>query len=188
MLSDFQKSKLDRRFELLDTDGDGYISGADYDAAAANVCRAFDHPQDSPQYEKVQMAYLNLWVRLSKPMDKAGAGRISRKQFVASCAERIVEAEDGYERIVAPIIQAIFDVVDADGSGTLDIEELTTWFSAYGVCTDDAERVFKQLDRDENGVLDHDEIQRAVREFYTGDDPKAPGSLLYGPLPVSVRR
>jgi Ca2+-binding EF-hand superfamily protein len=186
MLSELQKAKLDRRFELLDTDGDGYISGSDYDAAAANVCRAFDYAQGSPQYEKVHMTYLNLWVRLSKRMDKAGEGRISRSQFVASCADMIVEHEGGYERLIGPIIQAIFDVVDADENGTLEVEELATWFNAYGVCADDAERAFKKLDRNGDGVLDHNEVQKAVREFYTSDDPKAPGNAIFGPLPVVV--
>src|SRR5436305_2539433 len=143
MLSDFQRSKLDRRFELLDTDEDGFISGSDYDMAAANVCQAFDYAQGSPQYEKVHMAYLSLWVHLGKKMDESGEGRISRKQFIASCADCIVEHEGGYDRVMAPIVQAIFDIVDADENGKLDIGELTAWFNAYGVCADDAARAFK---------------------------------------------
>ncbi len=163
MLSDFQRAKLERRFELLDTDGDGQITANDYDLAAANVCRAFDFAQDSPQYEKVHVLYLRLWVALSRRMDEQDSGRISREQFISSCAQVIVEAEEGYDRIIGPIALTIFDLIDADDSGTLDIEELATWFNAYGVCADDAERAFKAVD---------------------SDDPQAPGNLIFGPLPL----
>jgi Ca2+-binding EF-hand superfamily protein len=187
MLSDFQKSKLDRRFELVDADGDGYITASDYDAMAARVCEAFGHPAGSPAYERVHMAFLNLWVRLSKKMDRAYTGRISRRQFVSSCADSLVEHEGGYERVIAPLVRGIFEIADADQDGALDIQELTTWFNAYGVCADDAERAFRRLDRNGDGLLDRDEVQQAVKEYYTGDDPAAPGSAIYGPLPVPAR-
>ncbi|HZU57703.1 MAG TPA: hypothetical protein VFA06_17660 [Actinocrinis sp.] len=184
MLSDFQRAKLERRFELLDMDGDGYITANDYDVAAASVCRAFDFAKDSPQYEKVHVIYLRLWVALSRRMDQQQTGMISRQQFVSSCARSIVEAEEGYDRIIGPIALTIFDLIDADDSGTLDIEELTTWFNAYGVCADDAERAFKAVDRNRDGLLDANEVQNAIREFYTSDDPQAPGNLIFGPLPI----
>lgn len=184
MLSDFQRAKLERRFELLDMDGDGYITANDYDVAAANVCGAFDFAKDSPQYEKVHVIYLRLWVALSRRMDQQQTGRISREQFIESCARVIVEAEEGYDRIIGPIALTIFDLIDADESGTLDIEELTTWFNAYGVCADDAQRAFKAVDRNGDGLLDANEVQKAIREFYTSDDPQAPGNLIFGPLPM----
>jgi Ca2+-binding EF-hand superfamily protein len=186
MLSDFQRAKLERRFELLDMDGDGYITANDYDVASASVCRAFDFAKDSAQYEKVHVLYLRLWVALSRRMDEQQSGMISRRQFIESCERVIVEAEQGYDRIIGPIALTIFDLIDADDSGTLDIEELTTWFNAYGVCADDAARAFRAVDRNGDGLLDADEVQKAIREFYTSDDPQAPGNLIFGPLPIQA--
>jgi Ca2+-binding EF-hand superfamily protein len=183
MLSDFQKSKLARRFELLDADGDGYVTAADYDEAAANVCRAFGFAEGSPQHEKVHVIHLRLWTALSRRMEADDTGRINRRQFAESCARSIVEAERGYDRIIGPIAQTIFDLVDGDDSGTLEVEELAAWFNAYGVCADDAERAFKRLDRNGDGVLDLAEVQQALKEFYTSDDPEARGNAIFGPLP-----
>lgn len=184
MLTDIQRSKLDRRFELLDADGDGVITAADYDMAAASVCRAFDFAEDSPQYERVHVIYLRLWVALSRKADARESGRVTREQFVQSCAESIVEPARGYDRIIRPVAQTIFDLIDDDDSGTLEVEELANWANAYGVCADDAERAFRALDRNGDGVLDLEEIQQALREFYTSDDPDAPGNHIFGPLPV----
>jgi len=184
MLSDFQRSKLDRRFELLDADGDGHITAADYDAVAARLCQAFGFAEGSPQHEKVHVIQLRLWTALSRRMEAEDTGRISRRQFAESCARSIIEAEHGYDRIIGPVAQTIFDLVDGDDSGTLEVEELTAWFNAYGVCADDAERAFKRLDRNGDGVLDLAEVEQALKEFYTSDDPAAPGNAIFGPLPV----
>jgi Ca2+-binding EF-hand superfamily protein len=187
MLTDLQVSKLDRRFELLDVDGDGVITSADYDVAARHVCEAFGHSPDSPQYDKVHMAYLTLWSHLSRHMDGQGGpgnGRLTREQFIEACADRIVEGDKGYERTMAPVMDAVMDVIDGNGDGALSLDELTRWFNAYGVCADDAERVFRQIDLDEDGVLDRDEIQHAIADFYRGSDPDAAANLLFGPIAV----
>lgn len=186
MLSDFQRAKLERRFELLDMDGDGYITADDYDEAAANVCRAFDYEHDSPQYEKVHVIYLRLWVALSRGVDEPETGRISREQFVGSCARLLVEDEGGFDRFVSPIALAIYDVIDAGRSGAVDVEQVATWFNAYGVCADDAERAFRAVDRNGDGRLNAQDVQKAIREFYTGDDPQAAGNLIFGPLPITA--
>jgi Ca2+-binding EF-hand superfamily protein len=186
MLTEFQRSKLDRRFELLDTDGDGYITATDYDLAAAEVCRAFNYAEGSPQHEKVHLGYLNLWVRLSRKMDEEGAGRITRQQFAASCAQLIVEAENGYDQVLRPVIQTVIEIIDANENGVLEVEELAAWFNAYGVCADDAQRAFKTLDRNGDGVLDPHEVHKAIEEYYTSDDPEAPGNQIFGPLPGTV--
>ena len=40
------------------------------------------------------------------------------------------------------------------------------------------------MDRNRDGLLDANEVQNAIREFYTSDNPQAPGNLIFGPLPI----
>jgi Ca2+-binding EF-hand superfamily protein len=187
MLSALQAAKLDRRFELLDYDGDGAISAADFDLAAGNVCKAFDFPQDSVEFERIQTTYNALWVAISRHAPRDAKGRIGREQFVVSCADTLF-AEGGYDQTEGRLAQVIFDLVDADGNGVLDVEECATWFSAYGVCEDDAVRAFQRIDRNGDGVLDRDEVLGAIRDYYLSDDPHAPGNWLFGPLTVALPR
>ena len=49
-------------------------------------------------------------------------------------------------------------------------------------------RAIRALDRNGDGVLDQEEVQQALREFYTSDDPQAPGNLIFGPLPEEVQQ
>jgi Ca2+-binding EF-hand superfamily protein len=186
MLTDFQRSKLDRRFELLDADGDGYIAASDYELAAAGVCRALDHAEGSPQHERIRLGYLNLWERLSRGIDQEGAQRITRAQFAAAFAQNIVEPEDGYDRALRPVVEDIIEVVDGGGRGVLEVERLAAWFNAYGVCIDDAERAFAALDRNGDGVMDPNEVHKAIQEYYTSDDPEGLGNRIFGPLPGAV--
>lgn len=187
MLSELQTAKLDRRFELLDYDGDGVISSADFDLAAQNVCRAFDFPEDSVEFERVQTTYNALWVAINQKASRDVNGKIGREQFVASCADTIFEA-GGYDKTEGRLAQVIFDLLDADGNGILDVDECATWFSAYGVCEDDALKAFRRVDRDRDGALSREDVLAAIEDFYLSDDPHAPGNWLFGPLTVNLPR
>jgi Ca2+-binding EF-hand superfamily protein len=187
MLSELQAAKLDRRFELLDYDGDGVISAADFDLAARNVCRAFDFPPESVEFERVQTTYNALWVAIHQKASRDADGRIGRAQFVTSCAETIFET-DGFAESEAKLAQVMFDLLDADGNGVVDVEECVTWFSAYGVSENDAIKAFQHIDRDGDGSLDRDEVLAAIEDFYLSDDPHAPGNWLFGPLTVDLPR
>jgi hypothetical protein len=110
------------------------------------------------------------------------AAKISREQFVTACARDILEPEDGYDAVKRPSVDTIFGLIDTRGRGALTLGELTTWFNAYGVCADDAERALRALDRDGDGDLSHDEVNDAVRAFYCATDSDTPANKLFGPF------
>ena len=76
------------------------------------MCEAFGHAEGSARHEKVHLTYLNLWVRLSRRMDRQGTGRITRDQYIASCRENIVDAEGSYDRLLRPIAQSLLDLAE----------------------------------------------------------------------------
>jgi Ca2+-binding EF-hand superfamily protein len=182
MLSDLQRKKLQLRFALLDTDGDGRLTQQDYELVSLRLCAAFGHLPGSAGYERVRAAYLTLWERLRTRMDRDGSGVICLPQFLESCEKAIVERRDGFERNIAGLVELLFDLVDADANGTIDLTEFTTWLHSYGVGPRDTVDAFDLLDTDEDGALSKDEITSAAEQFYRSADPLAAGNWLFGPL------
>jgi hypothetical protein len=58
MLTDFQKKKLSRTFQIYDADGDGIVTKADYERAGHNVAIANGFSPGSAESESVNTAYL----------------------------------------------------------------------------------------------------------------------------------
>ncbi len=182
MLTDLQRKKLQLRFALLDTDGDGRLTRQDYELVCLRLCAAFGHLPGSQGYERVRVAYLTLWERLRARMDRDGSGVITLPQFLESCEHAIVERRDGFERNLAGLVELLFDVVDADANDAIDLPEFTTWMHAYGVGPRDTVDAFDLLDENGDGVLSKAEMTAAAEQFYRSADPSEVGNRLFGPL------
>ena len=55
----------------------------------------------------------------------------------------------------------IFSIVDVDGSGSLDLEELTNHLSTAGYTTDVIQKLFSKMDTDKNGEISRQEFGKA---------------------------
>lgn len=136
MLSDLQRKKLQLRFALLDTDGDGRLTQQDYELVSLRLCAAFGHLPGSAGHERVRSAYLTLWERLRTRMDHDGTGVISLPQFLESCEKAIVERRDGFERNIAGLVELLFDLLDTDEDGALSKEEIIAAAEQFYRCAD----------------------------------------------------
>jgi Ca2+-binding EF-hand superfamily protein len=179
MLTALQRRKLQLRFALLDTDGNGYLSQEDYDLVTLRLCAAFGHLPGTAAYERVHNAYLKLWEQLRSRMDLDGTGQISLGQFMAGC-ERLLKEQP--QPPTHDPVDLIFDMVDADQNGVIDLTEFTTWMHAYGVGAQETVEAFDLLDADDDGVLSRPEMEAAARAFYGSNDPADVGNWLFGPL------
>ncbi|HEU5353477.1 MAG TPA: hypothetical protein VFU65_03410 [Actinocrinis sp.] len=182
MLTDLQRKKLQLRFALLDTDGDGKLTQDDYELVCLRLCAAFGHLPGSAGYERVRGAYLTLWERLRTRMDRDGSGVVSLPQFLESCQRSIIERRDGFERNLAGLVDVLFEIVDADGDGLISLPEFTGWLHAYGVGPRDTVCAFDLIDTDEDGVVEKAQMATAAEQFYRSDDPAEAGNRLFGPL------
>lgn len=178
-LTELQQRKLNRRFDLLDADGNGYVERADCEAIARDLCATYDPDMRTAAGHKVYSAYLNLWEQVMVPMDTNGDGKISREEFMASAGQRTKTPEE-YGRSIRPIIGAVTELCDRDGDGALNAEEFTAWQVACGVSAEHAKLIFSTLDRDGDGTLTVDELVTAFQEFWCSEDPNAPGNNLFG--------
>lgn len=180
MPTDLHNRKLSLRFQLIDTDGNGYVEQADYDTMAMELAAAFGHQPDSPQALQVRDRYLMLWRALRSRADADGDERITRQEFVDSILDIIVERADGFNRHIAPIAQSILDMADLDGDDRLTEAEFRTLFGVWGVPDSDAGEAFDMLDGKGSGYLERAELVSAIQEFYCSPDPDARGNWIYG--------
>lgn len=66
-----------------------------------------------------------------------------------------------FDKLMAPKLEAVFKKIDADGSGTLDADELQEAFAAVGRPSDPEtiQNAIKSLDTDGDGVISLDEFK-----------------------------
>jgi predicted tellurium resistance membrane protein TerC len=180
-LSSGQRTVLDRRFAVLDTDQNGAWELADYEQQARRLCGSCGHALDSLAGQAVAAAQRTLFSALLAHMDANGDRQITPDEFAAS-AGRAIGDRSGFDAAVAAAAHSLVQVADRDGNGVLDPAEYARLAAAYGASTQQAAQAFAQLDLDRNGVLDTAELAQGISQFFTSPDPSAPGNLAFGRL------
>ncbi|MFB7037511.1 MULTISPECIES: EF-hand domain-containing protein [unclassified Streptomyces] len=171
MTSSVQLDRTQKRFDLWDTNGDGQIDRADWDAEAQRILRAFGEAPGTPAARALTDAYLGMWGFFA---DRAGIdeqnGALTPEQFNRIAEEHVLEnGGPGFDRVVQPTIQAIVELVDVDGDGQVNPAEFKSWLDAIGVEGIDSAEVFAQIDANGDGQLSVEELVQAVRAYHLGD-------------------
>ncbi|MEV0648274.1 EF-hand domain-containing protein [Phytomonospora sp. NPDC050363] len=175
------KAKAKRYFESLDTTGDGRITEADMHNIAERHATANGFAQNSPDARSLRDATVAFWDKNLKQMDTSGNGEISLAEFTTAVEQLAAAGVGQYETLVWPTADAYFDLCDHDGSGELNQEEFLRIFGgAASVPADESIATFRQLDKDNSGVLSRAEYHAALKEFYYSTDPSAVGIHLFG--------
>jgi predicted esterase len=164
-------SRADARFALLDATGDGYLCRGDYQAFALRLVQALGEPVGSPRAKAVRDGYLKLWHAISAA-DTNHDRQVSEAEFL----EWIGEAD--FSGQIEPLARAVIDLVDADGSGSLDPAEMGRLLTACKVPAAEIDTVVSALDSDGSGDITVDEIVASVAAFCRGSS--ATGYWLFG--------
>jgi calmodulin len=82
---------------------------------------------------------------------------------------------EGFSRADLAEIRKVFDIVDEDGSGQLEVSELSHMFALLGCSTtcNQAQRFVANVDIDGSGTLDFREFTKVVRQLSQNDCQKA---------------
>jgi tellurite resistance protein TerC len=176
-----ERTVLERRFAVMDIDGNGVWQRADYQWLTRRLCEAFGHPADSGPAQAVAAGLRVLFDALLSHMDANGDQEISREEFFAALG-RTVRDRTGFDSAVRAAASALLQVADTDGNGVLDPGEYTRLAAVYGARAEQAARAFDRLDRDHSGTLDLAELSLAIGQFFTSRDPQAGGNVVFGYL------
>ncbi|MGH3205478.1 MAG: TerC family protein [Streptosporangiaceae bacterium] len=176
-----EQAMLERRFAVVDTDGNGVWQRDDGRLLTRRLCETFGHAADSPAGRAVARAQQALFDAMLAYMDANDDAQISQDEFVTAVGLDIAD-RPGFDAAVGAAASSLIQVADADGNGVLDAAEYARLAAVYGARPDQAERAFSRLDQDRNGVLDTAELTTAISQFFASRDPRARGNLAFGHL------
>jgi tellurite resistance protein TerC len=164
-LSRDERLRLERRFAVIDTDGNGAWQRADCTLLTQRLCAAFGHTADSVPGQAVATGQLGLFDVLLRHMDTDGNQEISREEFVAGLGTGITD-RPAFDVAVHTAALTLVQVADRDRNGVLDSGEYADLAAVYGADADAAAAAFDRLDLDRNGVLDTAELTVAISQFF----------------------
>ncbi|MGZ3143700.1 EF-hand domain-containing protein [Lentzea chajnantorensis] len=167
MASDLQRRKVSVVFGALDANTDGYLDESDFRALTARWVSL--RGGDEELLSEVMMGW---WATLTSA---AGTDRVSMDDVLS-----IVDVLPRSPEAVTGTAHAMFGAVDANGDDYVSPEEFQTMISAW--LGHDGATDFAALDSDGDGRLSRDEFAQLWLEFWSGDDPSAAGTRVFGPL------
>jgi len=175
------RTVLERRFAVIDTDGNGVWQRDDGQLLTRRLCEAFGLTPDSAAGRAVASAQQALFDAMLAHLDANHDAQISRDEFVTGVGLDIAD-RPGFDAAVGSTARTLLQVADTDGNGVLDPGEYTRLAAAYGARADQARRAFSRLDQDRNGVLDAAELTTAISQFFASRDRRARGNVAFGYL------
>ncbi|MER6434607.1 EF-hand domain-containing protein [Streptomyces sp900105245] len=170
--------KLERSFDALDANHDGYLDWTDYQKLADRYVQAYKLDKNDRRARAVQSFCQIYWLELLRHAG-VGSDRLTKDQFVT--ANRLAVIDTSRLNITEGGGHAIFDVIDVDGDNEISRDEFARFLrDVWKSDAPDAMDAFMKLDTDGDGAISRQEFIRAVREHYLSNDPDAPGSLFFG--------
>lgn len=165
--SELLERKFKKRFSQLDTDGDGFLE------------HRYGESADSDRGQAVMRAHERLWAAQAAAADINIDGRVSFEEYTLHLTSD--EFRNGMLNAGSGISNDYwFAVCDADGDGFITRAEFRMRPTTTKLREDEADEIFRCLDTDCDGLLNREEAQQAVRDFFTSSDPQAPGNLFFG--------
>ncbi|HEY3606331.1 MAG TPA: EF-hand domain-containing protein [Pseudonocardiaceae bacterium] len=169
MTTTTQTKRLRQRFELWDTDHDGIVKRADYEAEAVRTVRAFDESPESATGRQVISSYLGIWDYLAPKAGASAKGSMNADQFLSVVGNEVLSAGGaGFNKVLRSTIEAIVALCDTDGDNQINPKEFRKWGKAIGLSQTEADDAFQKIDADHDGHLDVDELVDTVRDYHLG--------------------
>jgi len=134
-----ERAMLERRFAVIDTDGNGVWQREDYQLLTRRLCETFGYAADSPAGHALASAQRALFDAMLSHMDANHDQEISRDEFVAGL-RRAIKDRAGFEVAVGTAARTLIQVADQDGNGVLDAAELTTAIGQFFASRDPGAR------------------------------------------------
>ena len=172
--------KFDYLFTCFDRDRSGRLDVNDFFALGRTLRVASGWAELDPRNLRISRALDAFWEVMLISVDADGSGDVDRDEFrifeqlMADAANAPGEPAPPW---VLELYAAIFEALDADEDGRINLQEYTTYLSAAGSHMDPA-AAFAKLDLDGSGFLEVDELELLLTRYFTTTDPDDPANYM----------
>jgi len=180
MLDDVRNQKLAKLFKILDIDGDGAVSVADYEALGARLATVSGQ-RDSGKVAEMQETLKQIWEEFQLNVAGAEGGQVTESQFVHSLVAPQASDPVRFSQFIGLTCNLLFGVADTDGDDRISrAEHMLLGKEAFGLSDMETAESFDKLDYWNRGYATMDQYVIAYTEFLTSTEPKANGNSLLG--------
>ena len=173
--TDKQAFRIASMFGVLDVDGDGVITRADFELLAERVYALVADHAGEAQRTAIQDAALAWWEQLSRDLDANSDGQITTREYVTDFKTGGVTRQEGYfDQGAGPLASAIAQAADIDGDGFISEYEHVALIRAAFLDEegdDTARAEFRRLDTDGAGKISIEKFRSAVYQLFVTEDP-----------------
>jgi Ca2+-binding EF-hand superfamily protein len=173
-----------RLFRFYDRDGDGrHTLEGDFEPVAARIARRW---QGRPsRFPDLLGLLLDTYRHENERRDQNHDGTVDQEEFVASHGRVFAAFQadpQAAREFMARSAGGFFDVLDLDGDGQLDLDDLAAFAAAYGHTT---AGIAANLDRMLAGLglppgrLPREAFLTLVEQYWFDPSPQAPGRHLF---------
>jgi Ca2+-binding EF-hand superfamily protein len=182
MLTELQRAKVTRLFDLLDRDANGRMEADDLYHVAGQLCANRGWAPESDGGRALHGAYEAMWRDVR---EYANGESVSLEAFI-EYHERMLPRPGAFDDSIGQLSGLIFASLDRDGDGRITLAEHRTFCRVFGFDPALADTIFPMWDTDANGFVSTDELAEVVRQFFYATDAEAPGNWLFGPMSSSI--
>jgi EF hand domain-containing protein len=186
MLTEFQKRKIANLFAVHDLNHDGALEQSDYVEYARRLATESGIGPGSTKCEELTSRFLGFWEMLRQMADRDHDNRVTMREWLA-LFEHLLSSPAAADQM-RPIGDAVFAMLDRNGNGTVTLDEYKWLYSSGGLDPKLAADSFRRLDTDHDGQITTSDLTARLFEFLTSDDPKSPGTWLFGPVVIEPER
>ncbi|MFC0037117.1 EF-hand domain-containing protein [Actinomadura rayongensis] len=172
MATSFQRDKVRLVFDAMDGDGDGALHETDFEALA----RRWAATRVAGDEDRLLEVMRGWWNTLAEHARNADAVSVDDVLTVVDLLTTMPDA-------VTATADAMFEAVDENGDGLISPAEYRRMIEAWSGESTDTGTTFDLLDSNGDGAISRAEFAAHWYEFWAGNDPKAPGSRIFGNVP-----
>ncbi|MEM7066104.1 MAG: EF-hand domain-containing protein [Cyanobacteria bacterium P01_B01_bin.77] len=179
MLTNIQTRKLTKLFHLYDANDDGVLVQQDFIALAARLS-ALRQGQTVSYHTQILAHLQQDWVCLCRAADCDRDTRITLDEWL-TYYDQVLDDINQYASRVIALVTLIFATFDQDGDGYISEQEWIGMLSVFNVLPIYASSIFLNLDVNQDGVLNQDEVLTLIHDFFYINEPSAPVNVMFGP-------